>query len=84
MRNRFEPQLKIGCLPIEETEIPLKLKDPLTELFAALLMIYKNPEYKAQIFNILENHILKGKKATGRKGRNVSLGNICTITSSIM
>jgi len=71
MRNRFEPQLKIGCLPIEETEISLKLKDALTELFAALLMIYKTPEYKNQIFNILERHILKDKKATGRKGMSL-------------
>ena len=68
MRNTFEPQLKIGCLPIQETEISLKLRDSLTELFAALLMIYKTPEYKAQIFNILEEYILKDKKATGRKG----------------
>ena len=68
MRNRFTQQLAIGILPIEKTEISLKLKDPLTELLAALLEIYKIPEYNEKIFSILENHLLKGKKKTGRNG----------------
>jgi len=68
MRNRFTQQLSIGILPIEKTEISLKLKDPLTELLAALLEIYKTPEYNEIIFNILESHLLKGKKKTGRTG----------------
>ncbi len=68
MRNRFEQQLSIGILPIEETEISVKIKDPLTELLAALLMIYKTPEYNNKIFCLLEEGLLKGKKNTGRKG----------------
>lgn len=68
MRNRFEQQLSIGILPIEETEISVKIKDPLTELLAALLMIYKTPEYNNKIFCLLEEGLLKGKKETGRKG----------------
>ncbi len=68
MRNRFAQQLSIGILPIEKTEISLKLKDPLTELLAALLEIYRIPEYNEKIFSILEKHILKGKKKTGRNG----------------
>ena len=68
MRNRFEQQLSIGILPIEETEISVKIKDPLTELLAALLMIYKTPEYNNKIFCLLEDSLLKGKKDTGRKG----------------
>ncbi|NJO89865.1 MAG: hypothetical protein HC831_13655 [Chloroflexia bacterium] len=68
MRNRFTQQLAIGILPIEKTEISLKLKDPLTELLAALLEIYKTPEYNEKIFSVLENHLLKGKQKTGRNG----------------
>ena len=68
MRNRFDQQLSIGLLPIEETEISPKIKDPLTELLAALLMIYKTPEYNAKIFNLLEKHLMQNKKKTGRKG----------------
>jgi hypothetical protein len=68
MRNRFTQQLSIGILPIEKTEISIKLKDPLTELLAALLEIYKPPEYNEKIFSILESHLLKGKKKTGRNG----------------
>ena len=68
MRNRFTQQLTIGILPIEKTKISVKLKDPLTELLAALLEIYRNPEYNEKIFNILETHLLKGKKKTGRNG----------------
>ncbi len=68
MRNRFTQQLTIGILPIENTKISLKLKDPLTELLAALLEIYKTPKYNEKIFNVLEAHLLKGKKKTGRNG----------------
>ena len=68
MRNRFEQQLSIGLLPIEKTEISIKTKDALTELLAALLKIYRTPEYNEKIFNLLENHLMKGKKQTGRKG----------------
>lgn len=68
MRNRFEQQLSIGLLPIEKTEISLKIKDSLTELLASLLMIYRTPEYNKKIFSVLEAYLTKNKKNTGRKG----------------
>lgn len=68
MRARFTQQLAIGILPIEKTEVSTKLKDPLTELLAALLEIYRTPKYNEEIFSILERHIVKGKKKTGRNG----------------
>ena len=37
-------------------------------LVKALLEIYKTPEYNEQIFAILEDTLVKGKKRTGRKG----------------
>lgn len=68
MRNRFTQQLTIGILPIEKTVVSFKLKDPLTELLAALLEIYKTPEYNEKIFSVLEDYLLAGKKKTGRNG----------------
>jgi len=68
MRNRFTQQLTIGILPIEKTVVSLKLKDSLTELLAALLEIYKTPEYNEKIFSLLEDYLMKGKKKTGRTG----------------
>jgi len=68
MRNRFEQQLEIGLLPIEETQISYKQKDPLTELLAALLAVYTNTECNELIFRKLEEYLSKGKKKTGRKG----------------
>lgn len=71
MRKRFEQQLEIGIKPISDTPVLLKSRDDIPALVLALLTIYKTPEYNKQIFNILENSIIKGKKATGRKGLNL-------------
>jgi len=71
MRKRFEQQLSIGILPIEQTEISVKLKDPLTELLAALLKVYITPEYNDKIFSLLEDSIMKNKQQTGRPGMSL-------------
>ncbi len=71
MRNRFEQQLAIGQFPIEETPIPVKSKNALDELLAALKAIYCNKEYNEKIFSLLERHINAGKKKTGRKGMDL-------------
>lgn len=71
MRKRFEQQLEIGIKPISDTPVLLKSRDDIPALVLALLTIYKTPEYNSQVFNILENFIIKGKKATGRKGLNL-------------
>lgn len=71
MRNRFEQQLAMGQLPIEETFIPVKSKNSLDELLAALKAIYCNNEYNEKIFSLLEKHINAGKKKTGRKGMDL-------------
>ena len=68
MRNRFTQQLSIGQKPIEETWINPKSKNAIDELLAALKEIYCTPEYNEKIFSILDNHIMSGKKNTGRKG----------------
>jgi len=71
MRMRFEQQLIIGQLLIEDTEIKSKSKNALDQLFAALKSIYCNKEYNDEIFCILEKHITSNKKRTGRKGMNL-------------
>ena len=71
MRKRFEQQLTIGQLPIEETKINPKSKNAVDELIAALKELFCNKEYNEKIFNILEEYITKGKKETGRPGMDL-------------
>lgn len=71
MRKRFEQQLTIGQLPIEETQISSKRKSAVDELLAALKEIYCNQEYNQQVFSILERYIQQKKKATGRRGMDL-------------
>ena len=71
MRNRFEQQFSIGHRLIEDTPINLKRTGKLEELIAAMKAIYCHPEYNLKIFNILEEHLKKGKKQTGRKGMDL-------------
>jgi len=68
MRKRFERQLTIGQLLIEDTPIKAKNKHALDELLRALKEIYCNPEYNEKIFLLLEKHINTKKKKTGRTG----------------
>lgn len=68
MRKRFEQQMELGVLPISETFIRSKSRDDIPALIKALLTIYTTPFYNEQVFSILEQKILSGKKATGRPG----------------
>ena len=68
MRNRFEQQTKLGVKLIKDTPVLQKSRDDVPALLKALLEIYNNAEYNEQIFVILEDTIVKGKKKTGRKG----------------
>ncbi len=68
MRQRFEQQLKLGVKPISTTPVLLKSRDDVPALVASLLRIYTTPKFNDEIFNILEDKILKGKKNTGRPG----------------
>jgi hypothetical protein len=71
MRKRFEQQFKIGLKLISETTIPLKSRDDVPTLVAALLKIYTTPEYNEQICSIIENKVLHNKKRTGREGLTI-------------
>lgn len=72
MRKRFEQQLILGRLPIEETEIPTaKRSGALPGLCAALKEIFVSPKWNEQVFEILESAIVSGKKDTGRPGMDL-------------
>jgi len=71
MRKTFEPQLTLGCTPIEEVVIPIKTKSHLPALAAALKYIYINPEWNQRIFALLSSKMRDGKKDTGRKGMSL-------------
>jgi len=71
MRKRFDQQLVIGQIAIEDTRISLKGKNALDELLKALKAIYCHKEYNERIFTLLENHLLAGKKKTGRSGMSL-------------
>ena len=51
MRKRFEQQLGLGQLPIEEIQISVKSKYFIDELVAALKAVYCNKDYNEKIFS---------------------------------
>jgi transposase, IS5 family len=71
MRKRFEAQLIVGQLPIEDTPLPKKTRDSLAALVAALREIFVTPEWNEKVFSLLEDKIISGKKKTGRPGMNL-------------
>ena len=71
MRKRFEQQMCLGQLPIEEIHISVKSKYSIDELLAALKAIYCNKDYNEKIFCMLENHVNAGKIKTGRPGMDL-------------
>jgi len=71
MRQRFEQQIRLGQIPVSEAEIDPKSRDPYMHLMRALKEIFLTPEYNKKIFNILEQKIMAGKKATGRRGMDL-------------
>ena len=71
MRKRFEQQLRIGQISIQDADIDLKSRDYYVALMRALKEIFTTPEYNKEIFRVLEEKILLGKKATGRRGMDL-------------
>lgn len=73
MRKRFEPQTHLGLIEIGDTKIDLskKNRDASTKIGIALLALYKEPEYRDRVLEILEDEIMSGKKKTGRPGMDL-------------
>ena len=71
MRKHFEQQLSFHIKPISEVKIPTRSRDELPPVLAALQYVFVTPELNSQIFQILEDKIMKGKKKTGRTGMDL-------------
>jgi len=70
MRKRFEAQLTLGSIPIEQIQIPTKSRDELPALLRALQYIYTDKEISEQVFSLLEASICT-KLPTGRPGMDL-------------
>ncbi len=68
MRKKFEHQLSIDITPICEVKIKQNKRDELPPILEALQYIFVTPEINHQVFSVMEEAILKGKKNTGRRG----------------
>jgi len=68
MRKKIEQQKKLGTISISEVKLPLKSRDELPPIVRALQHIYVTPELKDEVFRILEEKVVSGKKKTGRYG----------------
>ncbi len=72
MRKRFEQQIVIGRLLIQDTKIPTARRSgALPGLCAALKEIFVTPEWNEKIFEILENKLLSSNNKTGRPGMDL-------------
>lgn len=71
MRQPFNPAPSFQVVPIEKIVLPLKSRDELPPILAALQWIWMHPALKAQILALLEAKVLGGKKPTGRIGMDL-------------
>lgn len=72
MRKRFEQQITIGRLLIQDTEIPTaKRSGPLPGLCAALKEIFITGEWNERVFQVLESKIFSKSNTTGRPGMDL-------------
>jgi len=68
VRKLFDVQLALGAIPIEKVEIPIKTRDELPPILAALQWIFTTPEVNREVFSVLESIQPADKKSTGRPG----------------
>lgn len=68
MRKAREHQRKLGTISIGEVKLPLRSRDELPPILRALQHIYATPGLKEEVFRILEEKVMCGKKKTGRYG----------------
>jgi len=68
MRGRFKQQLSLGVIPISEVKINTKSRHQLPPLLKALQYVFVTPKLNKAVFDLLDSHIMSGKKKTGRDG----------------
>jgi IS5 family transposase len=71
MRQRFERQLDLGQIPIEEVPIPPKSRDELPPVLRGLQWIFQTPEVNEHILQLLEQKVQGTKQETGRPGMDL-------------
>ena len=71
MRKKFEQQYSIDLIPISEVKIKENKRDELPPILQALQYIFVTPELNQEVFKIMEEAILSGKKKTGRTGMDL-------------
>jgi IS5 family transposase len=71
MRQRFEQQLSLGTVPINDIKIPTKSRDEMPPTVRALQYIFTTESLNEKVFKLLEEKICKGKKKTGRRGMDL-------------
>ena len=71
MCSRFEQQLSIGIVAINEVSFKPKDRHQLHRCLKGLQYIFITPGLNEQIFSILESKIMSGKQATGRPGMSL-------------
>ena len=68
MRKRFQQQLSVDIIPIPLVNIPDYKRHELEPVLKGLQYIFTNVELNQQVFLILEEAILSGKKRQGAQG----------------
>ena len=71
MRKRFEVNPVLNLTPIENVKLPLKSRDELPPILAALQYIFVTPSLNEEIFKLIEKDVVEGKKRTGRQGMDL-------------
>jgi hypothetical protein len=70
MRKKFEAQLTLGSIPIDQVVIPTKSRDELPSFLRAMQHIYTDRSVSEQVYSLLESAICT-KKRTGRLGMDL-------------
>jgi len=71
MRKRFNQQIDLGVVPINEVEINMKTRHQLAPVLLALQYLFEDEQASEEVFKLLEKKVLKGKKRTGRIGMSL-------------
>jgi len=71
MHKRFEQQIRLGTVAIPDVTFPLRSRDELPAVLAALQYIFITPELNNKVFELLEEKICKRKKKAGRPGMDL-------------
>ena len=71
MRQRFELQLALGAVPIERVEIPTGTRDELPPTLAALQWVFTTPQVSREVFELLEERLLRNDRSKGRPGMDL-------------